>query len=40
MHRVNAAFAHLPEDLFRPVTILQAIDHMHGGTYDTGPEEI
>ena len=40
MHRIDPAFAHLPENLLRPVTILQAVNHMHGVTYDTGPDEI
>ena len=40
MHRIDAALTHLPEDLFRPVAILKTVDHMHGCTYDTGPDEI
>ena len=37
---VDAALAHLPEDLFRPVAILEAVDHMHLRTYEAGPVEI
>ena len=29
MHSIDAAFAHLAEDLFGPVTILQVIDAVH-----------
>jgi hypothetical protein len=30
MNSIDTAFAKLPEDLFRPAAILEAVDHMHG----------
>ena len=34
MHRVHAALAHLAKDLFRPVGVLQVVDHASCGVPD------